>query len=206
MSYPSLRSLRSLPFMFILLAVPTFSWAESQDFRFVAQSVVVDPAQRTAVFSLTFSQTPSFVAVDGTQLQSFQYEIDADSEDASTPIAFNTIDAVVRGAEIFAGNGHELPIRDRQGAGGPNAGGWGPVRAIVPFELTDDTLTFTTSWSDIGDQDGKFRYRVFTSDVGSITADAQVSTAAIPLPAGMWTGMITLGLMGLGLEIHRRAH
>jgi len=186
----------------LVLISPTLLKAESQDFRFIAQSVTVDPAARTATFSVTFSQPPSFTAVDGTQLESFQYEIDADSEDTSTPIAFNTIDSVVRGAEIFEAN--TLRIRDAHGDGGPSAGGWGPVRATVPFALVDDTLTFTANWNDIGDQDGKFRYRLFTTDVGSITADTEASTAAIPLPAGVWTGLITLGAIGIFFEIQRR--
>jgi hypothetical protein len=84
-------------------------------------------------------------------------------------------------------------VRDAQGDGGPNSGGWGPIRTLLPFHLEDDTLSFTASWSDLGDQDGLFRYRLFTTDMGETTASVQATSAAIPLPAGVWTGLVLLG-------------
>jgi hypothetical protein len=53
-----------------------------------------------------------------------------------------------------------LPIRSRDGDGGPGAGGWGPVRDLVTFQVTDEKLTFTADLADLGDTDGIFRYRV----------------------------------------------
>ena len=185
------KCLGCIPVLLTLLTIPGIVRAESQDFRFIKQSLAVDPSARTATFSLTFSQPPSFVAVDGSQIEAFQYEIDTGSEDISKPIPPSSLDAIVRGAEIFE-TGNTIPIRNPSGDGGPNAGGWGPVKATVPFTLNDNTLTFTANWSDIGDSDGKFRYRVFTTDTGAITADTQGTTAAIPLPAGVWTGAILL--------------
>jgi hypothetical protein len=165
--------------------------AGSQDFRFIKQSLTVDPAARTATFSLTFSQPPSFVAVGGSQLEAFQYEIDTGSEDISKPIPPSSLDTIIRGGEIFE-TSNTIPVRDATGDGGANSGGFGPVRATLPFTLNGSTLIFTANFSDIGDSDGKFRYRVFTTDMGAITADTQGTTAAIPLPAGLWTGAVLL--------------
>jgi hypothetical protein len=186
-----------LPAVFISIgaASATALRAESQDFHFVDQSVDVDRVNGIATFSLTFDQHPSFVAIDSGQLQTFQYEIDADTVDNDTPITFDDVDAVIRGGEIFAGQG--IPIRERDGSGGAHAGGWGPVRALVPeFDIDEqtNTLTFSTSLANLGDTDGKFRYRVFTTDNGGLTADIQ--DAAIPLPIAAWSGAALLGALG----------
>jgi hypothetical protein len=181
-------------------ASPQLARAESQNFHLVDQSVEVSPLRGTATFSLTFDQHPSFVAIDNGQLEAFQYEVDVDNQNTTKPIGFDDIDTVIRGAEIFEGQG--IPVRDRDGSGGAHAGGWGPVRAMLPFEVNDNTLTFTTTLAALGDTDGKFRYRLFTTDNGGLTTDIQA--AAIPLPLAAWSGALLLGGLELGRTIRRR--
>ena len=158
-------------------------------------------AKSTATFTLTFDEKPNFASGAGGQPMAFQYEIDAHSTDFSHPLTWNDISSVVRGAEI--GRGQGLPVRDREGDGGDtDAGGWGPVRALLPFELTDNTLTFTAGLTALGDTDGKFRYRVLTTQDGSVTSEAQ--GAAIPLPAGGATGVMVLGALGAARVMRKR--
>ena len=187
------RSKLLFPAIIVAIGTPgSVLRAESQNFHLVDQSVEVDRVHKTATFSLTFDQQPSFVAIDNTQLEAFQYEIDAHKNSLDTPIEFKDIDAIIRGGEIFEGQG--LPIRQRDGDGGAHAGGWGPVRALLPFDVQDNTLSFTASLADLGDSDGRFRYRLFTTDNGGLTTDIQA--AAIPLPPGAWPGLIVLSALG----------
>jgi hypothetical protein len=168
------------------------------DFSVVDQSVAIDAAHQTATFTLTFDRAPDFSTDSNGQLTAFQYEIDAHHTNFETPLRFNDINAVIRGGEIFEGTG--LPIRSRAGDAGLDSGGWGPVRARVPFQLVDDTLTFSTPLDDIDAPAGQFRYRLFTTQNGNMTSEVQ--GAAVPLPPGAWTGLILLG--GTGLWFLRR--
>ncbi len=178
--------------------------AETVDFRLDSHSVAVERAALTATFTLTFNQPPNFVAAPGeTQVNAFQYEIDAGWSEppAGAPdtgtVDFNSISTVIRGAEISGGSG--LPIRDRDGAGGASAGGWGAVRELVPFEVQDQTLTFTTPLDSLGDSDGVFRYRLFTTDRGLLTSEA--NGVAIPLPPAVAAGALTLGAAALARRL-----
>ena len=177
--------------------------AATEVFHLVDQSCAVDKTAGTATFRLSFAKAPQFNAPaggGGDQADSFQIEIDADHNTFDHPIEFEEIDSVVRGAEIATGN---IPVREREGDGGSDqSGGWGPVRALVPFELDGSTLTFTTGLNTIGDQDGKFRYRVITMDSGSMTSE--VNAAIIPVPAALWGGMMLLGGAGIVHKLRKR--
>jgi hypothetical protein len=178
--------------------------AEPVNFEIVSQNAVVDKVGKTATFTLTFNQAPNFALVPGNgQANSFQYEIDPNwggQGDPDGAITFNDISSIVRGAEVFQGAG--LPIRERDGDGGPTAGGWGPVRDVVPFNLNGQALTFTTPLGSLGDADGVFRYRVFSSDHGTVSSEAR--GAVIPLPAALGAGIMVLGGMGLARRWKRR--
>ncbi len=172
-------------------------------FQLVSQSLQVDRAAKNATFRLTFNQAPDFALAPGDgQANAFQYEIDSDwsGGGSSADIGFADIDSVIRGSEIWEGAG--LPIRQRDGAGGPNAGGWGPVRDAVPFQSSGNTVSFVTSFKDLGDTDGTFRYRVFTTDHGAVTSHASGTT--IPLPSAFLSGLTVLGGMGLARRFKRR--
>ena len=177
--------------------------AATAEFHLVDQACIVDKTAGTATFRLSFDHEPRFFLPDGggDQPDSFQIEIDADHNTFDHPIQFEEIDSVVRGAEISAGEG--IPVRDREGdGGGDEAGGWGPVRALVPFELEGTTLTFTTGLDTIGDQDGKFRYRVITIESGAVTSE--VNAAIIPVPVAISGGLLMLGGAGIAHRLRKR--
>jgi hypothetical protein len=197
---------RSMLFTAVLVglgAVSSVARAHTEDFHIVDHSVVVDDVAKTATFRLSFDREPRFFLPHGGgggQPNAFQYEIDVDTATRG-PIAWDGIDTVVRGGEIFAGS--EIPIRDRDGDGGSNAGGFGPVRAAVPFDLDGSTLTFTAALSDLGDEgDGHFKYRLITTENGGLTGEVQ--GAVIPLPAAVWSGMMMLGGLGIVRKIRGR--
>ncbi|HEX8522590.1 MAG TPA: hypothetical protein VF669_10070 [Tepidisphaeraceae bacterium] len=176
--------------------------AEPVNFQLVSQSVQVDQSAKTATFTLTFNRAPDFSLVSAiNQYNTFQYEIDATvpSNNDATTIGINEIDAVIRGGEVAQGPG--LPIRSTTGNGGPTAGGWGPIVDVVPYNLNFNTVTFTTPLASIGDTDGVFRYRVFTTDHGSVTSDA---SAVIPLPAALGTGIALMGGLSFARRLNRR--
>ena len=175
------------------------SQASVVPFSLVSHSVEVNRTSDTATFTLTFDHAPNFNPSGDGQPDAFQYEIDADTAEIGEGIGFNSLDTVIRGGEIWEGNG--IPVRERDGAGGSNAGGWGPVRALLPFEVQGNSLSFTTGLSAIGDNDGAFRYRVFTTQNGAITG--QAVGAVIPLPAALWTGLAMLGGIGASKRLRR---
>jgi hypothetical protein len=185
----------------ILLPAPAARAATADGFHLVGQSVTVD-ATATATFQLTFDREPRFFLPEGAteQPDTFQIEIDGDNTTFAQPLVFDEIDSIVRGGEIFGGA--ELPIRDRDGDGGPTAGGWGAVRATVPFQLEATTLTFTAGLDTLGDADGKFRYRIITTEDGALTSE--INAAIIPLPAGAWAGMMLLGGAGVLHALRKR--
>jgi hypothetical protein len=167
------------------------------DFTVVDHSVAVDKADMTATFSITFDQKPEFVAVDNGQPNAFQIEVDADTTNLDRAIEWSDIDTVIRGGEIWEGNG--IPVRERDGDGGANAGGWGPLRALLPYDVAGNTVTFTAGLTAIGDDDGAFRYRVISTTNGEMTGSS-VGVAVIPFPAAVWTGLSMLG----GISIARK--
>ena len=198
MFYPAAAALGGLSF------VSSAVHAGVSEFHLVSQSVQVDQASQTAIFRLSFDREPRFFLPHGgggDQPDAFQIEIDADNNTFDRPLQFEDVDAVVRGAEIFVGNG--IPVRDREGDGGSDhSGGWGPVRALVPFDLDGNDLTFTTGLSAIGDDDGRFRYRLITTEGGGLTSEVQ--GAIIPLPAAVWTGLTMLSGMGVVHRLRKR--
>jgi hypothetical protein len=167
--------------------------AQSVDFKIIDQSCSVDLKRAAVTFSVTFDRAPDFSNVHSRQANTFQYEIDADGSDFARPLDFTDVDSVIRGGEIW--EGHGLPIRDRDGIGDDNSGGWGPVRALVPYELEGQTLNFTVGLSAINDTDGHFRYRLFTTEDGGLTSETV--GAAVPLPLGAWTSLGALAGLGL---------
>ena len=183
------------------LWTPALVRGVTEDFQIIHQAVDVNNAAQTATFTLTFNRAPDFSATPGDgQNEAFQYEIDGDADAFDTSLSFDDIDAIVRGAEIY--KGESLPVRERDGDGGPDAGGWGPVRALLPFELDEQTLTFTTGLMTIGDDDGRFRYRLISIEGGALTGEIQA--AMIPLPAAVWPGIVMLGTIGAA-RVFRRA-
>lgn len=175
------------------VCLPSAAMGGAETFQIVWHDVDISRDGRTAAFTLAFNRAPSFtVDADLMPGEAFQYEIDADADHFDLPLSFDDIDTVVRGSEIRAGDS-ALPVRERDGAGGPDSGGWGAVRALLPFELDDRTLTFTAPLSAIGDNDGRFRYRLISTEEGSLTSENW--SAVVPLPMGAWPGIVMLGAL-----------
>ena len=171
-------------------------------FQILDESAAVDRARRTVTFRLTFSQPPDLLGVDefGRVANSFQYEINPDFQfpDPGHPDPLARIRAVVRGDEVRFTGGNLLRIRNA-GIGeidpDPAAGGWGKVRAAVPFDLDGSTLSFTANFDDLKDTDGVLAYRVFSTEFGQTTT--LVESALIPLPPAAWAAGLTLAAVTL---------
>jgi hypothetical protein len=194
------RALLVLTLATVAAAAPTVR----AGFTIVDQSVNVDAARGRAAFALRFDARPDFRSVDEFDrlANSFQYEIDADATALPGDLSLRGVDAVVRGDEIrFA---DALRIRSGIARGeidpDPAAGAWGPVRATVPFQLEGERLSFEVPLSAIADDDGRFAYRVFSTEFGlttsEITAGANLA-AVVPLPAAIWAGGAMLAALAL---------
>jgi len=169
-----------------------------------SQSVSVDLPKGQANFSLTFDHAPDFDHPDslGRRHDSFQYEIAPSLSDIQNADLF-AITAVVRGDEISA---TQLPIRTGVANGidpNPVAGGWGPLIGSVPYHLDGSKITFSAPLDLLGSSDGKFGYRVFTTNYGS-TVSLQTGSAAVSLPRAVWGGLgILIGLV-VWIKRHER--
>jgi hypothetical protein len=145
--------------------------------RIVSESAEVDRAAGVARFTLRFDGRPDFWTVDplGRVADAFQYEIDGDWR-APPGLPPDGLDAVVRGDEIRAAGA--LRIRragfDAPPDPDPLSGGWGAVKATVPFDLDGTVLRFEAGLKAIGDDgDGYFAYRVFTTEYGLTTSEVE---------------------------------
>jgi len=181
--------------------------------RIVDQAVDVDMASRTARFDVRFDSPPDLFTLDefGRVADSFQYEIDSNGP-VSRDLPVGSVEAVIRGDEIHvagtlrvraAGEGVE-PDPD------PDAGGWGRRRAELPFDIDGPDLSFEVPLAALGDDDGRFAYRLFTAEFG-LTVDQVEAVAGgsepapVPLPAALWPALATgAGLAAVALL--RRRH
>jgi Ca2+-binding RTX toxin-like protein len=154
-----------------------------------SQSVNVDLNTSQATFTLTFNSPPDFFTVDSAnrQADSFQYYVDADGEiPVPRASSLNELEAIIRGDEIARTN--RIVIRDVQGDGGPNAGGWGPERGSVPFTINGSTLTFTLALSLIGDSNGDFSYNIESFESGTRTDSINNVDVATNSPTNVING------------------
>ena len=167
-------------------------------FMFVSQSAVFNPVTQQVLFTIEFNQVPDFFTVDsfGRQANSFQYYIVGDPK---LPYPAN-FDAIIRGEEIHI-TLDTIRIRDSEpSVPDPAAGGWGPVRGVVPFTLSGDVLTFSTPLQSISDHsiDGIFAYRLQVGEFGALTnyidSHSVVGTVA---DTGSAFGLLFLSLIGL---------
>ncbi|HSY41149.1 MAG TPA: hypothetical protein VLA79_16535 [Polyangia bacterium] len=116
---------------------------------------IVDTKVRAPIrFEVPFDHIPDFLTVDqtGRPEDSFQYYI---AYDPTQHADSGTVQgAIVRGDEIHVATA--LRIRNALPAStDPTSGGWGTVRATVPFEMRFNrdgsaVLSFVASWSDLG--------------------------------------------------------
>ena len=85
---------------------------------------------------------------------------------------------------------------------GPEAGGWGPVVAAVPFEMNGTTLSFQVPWKDLREKQAAFSWSVISTETGAQTT--YFTGTSVPLPPAAWTGLATLAGTGLLLALRRR--
>jgi hypothetical protein len=141
-----------------------------------------DPADDTFYFSLTLSGVP---VLDAETHDSFQYWISWDLHPGDPLYPFIHADVIVRGGEITGG---QIPIRDATGDGGPNSGGWGPIRGMVPYTLTGSTITFAVPRALLGDPDGSVSYFVGVLFAGGFTdtRTGNSTTGSVPTVRTTW--------------------
>lgn len=188
----------------------------------VSESAVVDRDAGVARFTVTFDEAPDFYTADefGRLADSFQYEIDGDWR-APIGLPPEGLDRVVRGDEIHVAG--RLRVRDAtfevSPDPDPNAGGWGAVRAELPFELDGAELRFEAPLGDIGDEgDGYFAYRLFTTEFGLTTSEVETRLLPpgeepvpgpvpqpIPVPPPLHACGAAVFLLTLGHFIRRQA-
>jgi hypothetical protein len=132
---------------------------------------IVDTKIRGQIrFEVPFDHFPDFLTVDqtGRAKDSFQYYI---AYDPTQQADSSTVEgAIVRGEEIHVATA--LRIRNAlPSSTDPTSGGWGTVRATVPFEMTFNqdgsaVLSLVASWSDLGIS-GPFAWVLGTFHFGS---------------------------------------
>jgi hypothetical protein len=165
----------------MVLALPGVADAQApSEFTVLSESAVFDPVTGQVTFTLVFNRRPDFQTEDsvGRRADSFQYYIVGDP---TLPYPAN-YDAIIRGDEIDVTSGL-LPIRSSvPPATDPAAGGWGHVRAVVPFSLNENVLTFSTSLALISDHsvDGHFSYELLLTQYGGFTQFVQSESVVRP--------------------------
>jgi hypothetical protein len=209
-----------------LLSVGVWNVAAVAGIEIVSESAAVDRDAGMVRFSLEFSGKPDLWTMDefGRLADSFQYEIDGDWR-APIGLPPEGVDSVVRGDEIHVADA--LRIREAGLGVAPDAdemaGGWGAVRAEVPFELDGTRLTFDVPLDVVGDDgDGYFAYRVFTTEYGLTTSQIETrllppgeepvpGPIPVPLPAPLQAAGVAVLVLGAGRLARRlrprlRAH
>lgn len=187
-----LHALACLATALVAVALPGVT---SAGVRIVSEGVVVDRAGDSARFWVRLDGPPDFTTTDefGRRADSFQYELDVDWAGGQASFPFEDVDAVVRGDEFDLDGDGMLPIRAaRPGVEpdpDPRSGGWGRVLTSVSLNVDGPELWFEAPLSVLGDDDGNFAYRVYTTEFGGTTS--VVESRSIPLPAAVWPALAT---------------
>jgi hypothetical protein len=142
-----------------------FAPTKHAKFRIVSNSAVFNPINRKVLFTVEFSRIPNFTSIDdfGRQANSFQYYILGEGKQRYSEL----YDSIIRGEEIHI---TQTNIRIRNAyppVSDPAAGGWGSIRATVPFTLSGNILTFSAPLSTISDHSS------FSYELGSFAFGAQ---------------------------------
>lgn len=140
----------------------------SRPLQVVYESATYNPGTGEVDFTLAFNRHPDFRTVDehGRPAVAFQYFIVGDDA-LPYPERF---DAIIRGVELQL-KSRLLPVRDSSPPDpDPRSGGWGAIRATVPFELHGRVVTFSAPLAALSDHstDGRFTYILETYAFGAL--------------------------------------
>lgn len=154
-------------------------------FTVESESAIVDLDTQQVLFTIVFNKPPDFFTFDeyGRATNSFQYWIDFESvlPFPTSMYGSPSFETVIRGPEIYAYG--QIPIRNKLGASSdPTSGGWGEIRALVPYELVANTLTFGLSLESFGDLDGLFSYSLVLMEFGGTTDSLESQNTPDPIP------------------------
>jgi hypothetical protein len=165
---------------FAVIAI--LSTASFAAFTIDFQSATVNNSANTLDFILGFNRIPDLYTVNssGIPADSFQYYIDYDK--SPTYPGDSEMEIIVRGPEIP--DYSQIPIREGIPLGGSTSGGWGPIRDMVDFTLTDKVLAFSVDLDVIDAPDNIFSYYLELYEFGQMT-DRYYSEGlpASPIPA-----------------------
>lgn len=131
------------------------------------------PTSDTVAFQFLLSRAPNTATIDISGRQADAFQILVDSDNVSPPQLAN-IDAFIRGEELFTGAGQTMPVRQREGDGGPTAGGWGTQTGTATYAINGKTVTVTVPLSAIDNGDNQFTYRLETYRFGEWQDGMQV--------------------------------
>ena len=152
----------------LAIANTWFNQADGMFMGFIFDAEGLWPTQYSAIvnqvtgmvdFQITFNKAPDFFTINnaGSQANTFQFYIDPNATGPNIGYGdpFN-VSSLIRGGEIHISG--DIRVRDAYGEGGPDSGGWGPIRGSVPYILDGDVLIFSTPLAIINDPDGQFGY------------------------------------------------
>ena len=173
--------------------------------QILSQSCEIDRAHREAVVRLVLDAPPDLYTIDafGRPRDSFQYEIDAGWSGRLTDPKLCTFDVVLRGDEVAAAGALRVRSSDFTNPDpDPLAKGWGPLLGTVPLDIDGNTLSFRARLDLLGDTDGVFAYRVFTTEYGATTSLAE--SHVIPLPTSVSAAGVAVGALVVGNLMWKR--
>jgi hypothetical protein len=146
-----------------------------------SQSAVFDPDTGQVTFRMVFTKVPDFETRDefGRPAEGFQYYIVGDR---SLPYPRN-FDTIIRQEEIGIPDGM-LRIRNAYPSDpDPRSGGWGTIRADIPYQLDRRVLIFSVDLGVVSDHstDGHFNYELQLGGYGGITQFLRTESTVGPL-------------------------
>ena len=171
---------------FVIMFLPVTAQA-APSLSIISECTMVDRSTETVLFEATFNQEPDFFSTDsiGRQRHAFQYYLYL-----NPPSAPDTQELVLLRSRDIPSTGM-IGISDN----------YAPSRDFLSYTLADNTITFSSPISLLGDDDGDFTYCLDIFEYGAYvgTTGLHESGAKWPGPAIPAPGALLLGSVGAGL-------
>ena len=157
-------------------------------FEIVKPTVWVDRTRQQAHFQLRFNRPPDFQTVDefGRPMNSFQFFVNPDwsGDPGNLQLDYGPGRDVLRGDEIHLAG--QIRIRDGMPSDttGPEAGGWGPMVAAVPYQMEGTTLSFQVPWKEMREKGPAISWSVISTEAVCKPLPLQVLRCPCPRPPG----------------------